>query len=118
MELVIALAILGLSMVVLLEAISHGLELSRRARTEALAAAHARSLLDGQGVVAPLAIGKSEGDFGDGFHWVMLVEPYDSIASQQLKAAEVSVTITWGANPGTHALELSTLRLLADGAAK
>jgi general secretion pathway protein I len=116
MELVIALAILGLSMVVLLETISHGLDLSRRARAEAVAAVHARSLLDEQGVVAPLAIGKTEGDFGDGFHWVMRVEPYHGIASQQLRAAKVSVTIKWEANG--RALELSTLRLRADGSSK
>ena len=74
-ELLIALAIVGLSMAVTLKVISDNLDRSRRARDEAVAASLVQSLLARSEAGAPQP-GVSGGTLGGGYSWRLQVWPY------------------------------------------
>lgn len=126
LEVIISLAIAGLSLVALMQASSTGLRLTGRAYGNAEAILLARSKLDEVGTVLPLVPGRLEGQEEDGSAWeivITLVEEAAPISparraliqlkSQPDKAAGIrllSVEVVVR-SPTGHTADLRTLRL-------
>ena len=112
-ELLVSLAILAVALAVLFGAISTSLDRTRKDRDEALAASLVQSLLARAGSERPLAAGETSGVYSNGYHWRLVVSPYD--AGDDAKAWPVSAfvfhaAVFWGAPERSRSL--SALRLV------
>ena len=113
-EVIVALAILALSLAVLLSVISNGIQYADRAEKLARAGTLAQSLLAKVGTELPIQPGLTAGEFSEGFRWRVRAEPYgDAIDRQQwpVAAYTVSVEVLWGEGREERSVALSTLRL-------
>ncbi len=114
LEVLIALAILGLSLTVLFNLFGNSLNLAREGETEAAAAALAQSLLERLGPETPIRDGDLTGKTADDLRWRLHVEPYGNEqdrAAWPIAAKTVSATVTWSSVLGDRSLTLATLRL-------
>lgn len=97
LEVTVALAILGVSMVVILGTFSNTLSGGDRLAGRAIAISHAQSMLARIGTEWPLAAGDSSGFLGEGFRWQANIRPYgteDDWKSWPAKPYEVKVSIS------------------------
>jgi general secretion pathway protein I len=118
-EIIVALAILALSLGVILPAISDGLWRTGEAEAQAEAALLARSLLAQAGSAVPLNNGTAAGHFSNGFRWQVQATPYGSAdQTVPVRAYRVTAEVIWGDPPREHSVALSTLRLSAKGAGR
>jgi len=113
MEVLIAFAILSVSMGALMLAFSDGLRMTGRSVTISTATLQAQSLLDAVGRSIPVRQGQVTGVLEDGSHWNVSIEPFDtgesgSAATASLLAFRVDATVEWERDRG---VTLSTLRL-------
>jgi general secretion pathway protein I len=113
-EIVVALAILSLSLGVLFSVISDGIRRTDQAGKMARASSLAQSLLAQVGAELPVRRGETTGEAADGFRWRLRMEPYGNGEDRRqwpVGAYTVSVDVSWGATADDHAVTLSTLRL-------
>lgn len=113
-EVLIALAILGVSLPVLLGIFSDTLHRTRQGEDRMIAASLAETLLAKAGIESPLQIGRTSGNFGNGYRWQLEVEPYRQLSEDPASAVRtfaVRATVGWGANKTKGSLSLATLRL-------
>jgi hypothetical protein len=118
-EIIVALAILALSLNVILPAISDGLWRTGEGEAQAEAASLARSLLAQAGSAMPLHDGAAAGQFDNGFRWRLHVSPYG--APDQLTPVRgylVSAEVSWDDARQERAVVLTTLRLGANTAGR
>ena len=118
-EIIVALAILALSLNVILPAISEALWRTGEAETQAEAASLARSLLSQAGIAVPLHDGEAAGRFDNGFRWALHVSPYgaaDQLA--QVRGYKVTAEVFWDDARQERSLALTTLRLGANTAGR
>jgi general secretion pathway protein I len=113
LEVLVALAILSVSLAVLLAAFSQGLSYARENATEADARALAQSLV-AQALTTPNpAFGDTEGQSA-AMHWSVHIVPYgagDDQVAWQKRAQQISATISWANSGRTRSISLTTLRL-------
>ena len=113
-EIVVALAILALSVTVLLGVISDGLRRTDLAARTAQATSLAQSLLGRLGTELPVQQGETSGELAGGFRWQARIEPYGDNADRDqwpVGAYHVSVDVAWGAGDAERSVTLTTLRL-------
>lgn len=115
-EVLVALAVLALTLGVLFQIFSTGLSNSRVAEAYAKATLLAQSKLASLGIEEPLGEGESWGRFDERFRWRVDVEsheeeerPADDLAP--VKPYEVVVTVFWGEANEERSVSLTTLRL-------
>jgi general secretion pathway protein I len=118
-EMLVALAIVALSMAVLLRVISDNLERARRARDEAVAMSLLQSLLaqSNSGIPQP---GVSTGRFGNGFFWRLQTAPFGRSGERTgwtVDAVTVAATVSWRDGGETGSRTLTTLRVIPRGTA-
>ncbi|MEM7224698.1 MAG: prepilin-type N-terminal cleavage/methylation domain-containing protein [Pseudomonadota bacterium] len=77
LEVLIAFAILAVSLGAIFQAFSSGLTQISRAERAATAALQARSLMAEVGTVIPLAAGETSGSFDDEIQWRIDIAPYE-----------------------------------------
>jgi general secretion pathway protein I len=109
-ETLVALAILGIALPVLLASLGNALRQTKESEARLVAASYAESLLASAGVEKPLQIGQTQGEFDAGYHWALSVAPYEepgSIDAWSVKAYLVTATVSWS---NAHAIALKTLR--------
>jgi prepilin-type N-terminal cleavage/methylation domain-containing protein len=109
-EVLVALAILGVALPVLLAAFGDTLRRTREDEAHMTAASYAQSLLAAAGTEKPLEIGETSGDFGPGYRWRLSVTPYEELGragAWSVNAYLVTATVSWN---NTHSLALKTLR--------
>ena len=97
-EVVVALAIAGLGLALLVAATGSGLDSSTAAARYLQAASHAQSRLAQLGLTFPLKKGEYSGEEGDGFHWHIRIADAVSHTSTGGAAAllyPVTVTESW-----------------------
>jgi general secretion pathway protein I len=114
LEILIALAILSVSMAVLLSSLSTSINHQLRAKRETEAAELAQSLLARLGTDIPLQIGEIEGDEGPNYHWHLSMAAYGETAGSQNnlpRALDTSVTVSWDGGVEGHSVTLRTLKL-------
>jgi general secretion pathway protein I len=121
LEIIVAFAVLGAALVLLLGTLSGGLRQVRWAADSARAALHARSLLDVAGVGEPLVPGRREGGFDDGrYRWVLEVEPFldparppdEPVDPFGPRLMHLVLQVQWGEGGPRERLRLETLRLV------
>lgn len=121
LEVIIAFALLGLALTLLLGSLSGGARQVREAELRTRAVLHAQSLLAGAGVGSPLQVGRQQGDWEQGrFHWELQVQPWvepraaatapaPSLGAPWL--AELQLQVRWG-DGEREQLRWRSLRLL------
>jgi len=121
LEVIVAFAVLGVALSLLLGALSGGTRQVRWAADSGRAVLHAQSLLDEVGVGEVLAPGRRDGEFAGGrYRWVLDVAPYvdpdrppvpqsDPYAPQLL---QLRLVVSWGEGGPRERLQLETLRLV------
>ncbi len=119
LEVLIAFAVMALTLIAAYQLLGTGLRGSARAERVTLALLAAESKLAEIGVSAPLRAGRSGGALGGGYRWRAEVrrrrEPAaeaSSAAASPVAAYEVSVTVSWGGR-AAESVRLETLRLAA-----
>jgi general secretion pathway protein I len=118
-EIIVALAILALSLNVILPTISDGLWRTSEAEAQAEAASLARSLLAQAGISVPLQNGEAAGRFDNGFRWRLEVTPYGRIdQTMPVRAYKVVAEVFWDDPRHERSIALTTLRLGANGAGR
>ena len=113
-EVVVALAILALSLAVLLNVISNGLRQTDRAKKMAQAGSLAQSLLSKLGTEVPIQEGLTSGEFPEGFRWRVRAERYGDAEDRQdwpVAGYTISIEILWGDASAERSIALNTLRL-------
>ncbi len=113
LEVVVAVAILALTLGAVMRVFSASLRGLAAAERHTVAALHAQSKLAEIGVEEPLAAGDASGAFERGYRWRSQVRDYsepdlDTAAGSGMRAYEVTVSVTW---EGGGEVTLSTLRL-------
>ncbi len=124
LEILVALAILGLSLGVLMQIFSTGLRGAAASKARVVATRLAESKLAVVGVEEPLSEGISQGRFDEQYRWRIAVrrllppggEEPDATAPAPVRPYRVDVSVFWGRDdgaPGDNArsLTLTTLRL-------
>lgn len=121
LEIIVAFAVLGLALVLLLGILSGGLRQVRGSADSARAVLHARSLLDVVGVGEALAPGRREGGFDEGrYRWVLEIDPWLDPAQMPGRPADpyapqlmhLRLQVHWGEGGPRERLQLESLRLV------
>ncbi|MBV8755029.1 MAG: prepilin-type N-terminal cleavage/methylation domain-containing protein [Hyphomicrobiales bacterium] len=116
-EIIVALAILALSLNVILPTMSDALWRTGEAEAQAEAASLACSLLAQAGTAVPLAGGEASGQFENGFRWQLRITPYGlGDQAMPLRAYKVVAAVFWGDARREYSVALTTLRLAGNGA--
>jgi len=123
LEVIIAFALLGLALTLLLGSLSGGAKQVRDAELRTRAVLHAQSLLAEAGVASPLQVGSQQGDWEQGrYHWQLQVQPWvepraHNVAQAQSQSpgapwlAELQLQVRWG-DSEREQLRWRSLRLL------
>ena len=121
LEIIVAFAVLGLALTLLLGTLAGGVRQVRWSADSARAALHAQSLLDEVGVGEVLVPGTRDGSFDGGrYRWRLDIEPYvdrarppdqpvDPFAPQLL---HLVLQVQWGEGTPRERLQLESLRLV------
>lgn len=121
LEVIVAFALLGLALTLLLGSLSGGARQVREAELRTRAVLHAQSLLAAAGVDAPLQVGQQQGDWENGrYRWELQVQPWTepragNVAATQSPGApwlaELQLQVRWG-DGERQQLRWRSLRLL------
>ena len=115
LEVLVAFAILALSLGVLLQIFSQALNTTSLGEHYSRAVALAEAKLAAVGLDVPLEAGEYGGEPEDGMDWIIAIEPYqpqDWLAEDPpLQPYRVTVVVSWPGLRGTRRVNLSTLRL-------
>lgn len=121
LEILVAFAILSLSLGVLLRIFGGGGRIAATADEYSRAIIVAESLLATAGIDAPLKPGETSGAVDDTYRWVLRVDPYPpdealaaAPANLGFKPYWVTLTVEWGDPEDPRAFDLKTLRLLPE----
>ncbi|CAL1241199.1 type IV pilus modification PilV family protein [Candidatus Methylocalor cossyra] len=121
LEILVAFAILALSLGVLLRIFGGSGRIAATADEYARAIAVAESLLAAAGVEKPLEPGERHGEIGATYRWTMRVMPYrvdETLLDPQqhlgFKPYWVELSVEWGEEDDPRAFDLATLRLLPE----
>ncbi|WP_312709936.1 prepilin-type N-terminal cleavage/methylation domain-containing protein [Stenotrophomonas sp.] len=121
LEVIVAFALLGLALTLLLGSLSGGARQVKDAELRTRAVLHAQSLLAAAGVEEPLQVGRQQGEWEQGrYRWELQVQPYtepragsapvaDSPGAPWL--AELQLQVRWGEGEREQ-LRWRSLRLL------
>lgn len=120
-EVVVAFAVLGLALMLLLGTLSNGARQVRWSADAGRATLHARSLLDDVGIAIPVETGTTRGTFDDGrYRWALAIAPYEDpdaaptlIDPGAARLFALTLDVDWGAAGPRERLRLRTLRLRA-----
>ena len=117
-EILVALAIVGLTLAALFEVFSNGLRGTESAEQHTIATLLARSKLAEIGVVVPFEAGEETGEYDSGFSWRSVIRPHEttdgSLHEEPVAHAfVVTVEVAWGAGNVEKRVSLTTLRLVS-----
>jgi general secretion pathway protein I len=108
-EVIVAIAILSVSLVMIMQLFSGGLRASRASCDYTRAIVHARDKMEEMSI-APL---EDSGEFEDGFKWESVVEPYKELEEDKLNLFKLKVKISWeNAQKRDSSVELESLRVI------
>jgi general secretion pathway protein I len=110
-EVLVALAILAISLAALMSVLATGLDRQRQVRDETTALSLARSLMAQADSATSLPGGGTHGAFPNGFTWARHVAPYGSATDAQAwgaNAKEITITVSWA----NGARQISSLRVM------
>jgi general secretion pathway protein I len=114
LEVVVAFAILALSLGLLIQIFSRALNTTAQSGTYSRAATLAEARLNSAGIDFPLEPGSYSGEPEDGLSWEVSIEPYelrDVSWEPILESLRVTAVASWDVADGRRQITLSTLRL-------
>lgn len=113
LEVLVALAILTLSLGVLYQSFGLGLDTTKRSVRELNASAVAESILDRLGKDLPLSIGEVSGEAPPDLQWRAVIAPYGSTdpGGGGVAAFTVALFITQEVGTGTREWRIDTIRI-------
>lgn len=120
-EVLVALAILAVSLTVMMQIFSESLHRARVSKMEMAAGALAQSLLADVGHSLPLRVGDQSGELPGGFSWTLQIEPYgsaDDRKSWPMGAVSVSASVVWRDGAERHEMKVTTLRAVSQDVTK
>jgi len=118
LEILAAIALLGIAFAVLMRVVGGAVGVTGQAADASAAAMWARSKLDAVGVMEPLQPGRSEGRFDQRFGWQLEVTPWREpgvvpTADAPTQLYRLDLAVRWGAAAHPRTAHFSTVRLLA-----
>lgn len=114
LEVVVAFAILALTLGLLLQLFSRALNTTALSGVYSRAITLAEARLNAVGIDIPLELGSYSGDSESDLSWQVYVDPYDlgEISGEPvLEPLRVSAVVSWEDAAGRHQVALTTLRL-------
>lgn len=114
LEVVVAFAILALSLGLLIQIFSQAMNTTALSGTYSRAATLAEARLNAVGVDIPLEPGGHSGEPEDGLSWEVSIEPYDLgevLREPVMEPLQVTAVVYWEVADGRRQIALSTLRL-------
>lgn len=118
-EVVVAVAIAGIALTMLLQAVQGNAERTALSREYVLATAFGESMLARVGRDLSMETGTRSGRFREAFNWTRTIRPYvdppqtGEESDVAVSPYEVVVTISWRSGGKSHDLSLRSLRLKA-----
>ncbi|MFQ5850844.1 MAG: prepilin-type N-terminal cleavage/methylation domain-containing protein [Candidatus Binatia bacterium] len=119
LEVVVAMAIVGLGVVTLLEIFSLGLRLGANSSERTEAVSYARQVMDEVLIRGGVGEGKEKGSFGERYRWILQVAPFQEESELLLSTGWglKEVTLQMGSRYGdVWQVRMKTLRLVREGA--
>lgn len=113
-EVLVALAILSISLGVMLQVFSANLDRMHRNQAASVASALLQSTVDALGKTIPLQTGAKEGEFSPDYRWRLEIAPYGTEEDQKVwpvAVYAVAIKIFWGNADRPKSLSVQTLRL-------
>ena len=111
LEVIIAIAIMGISIVLIMQLFSGGLRLGKTSGDYTAAVIHAREKME-EMLIKPEAI---TGEFDKNYKWQAEVSPYSTAENKDSKLLRISVKVSWQEN---KTLELVTLKAAPEESGK
>jgi general secretion pathway protein I len=115
LEVVIALAILGIAFALAMELLANGVRSAKASEDYTQAVLLARQKIAEMAITPYLSGSGEQGDFGGGFRWSSEVQP---IPPQEeglpARLYQVRVRVTWPGRRGEKSMDLYTLRMTVD----
>ena len=115
LEVVVAMAIVGLGVMTLFEALSAGLRLEMRSSDQTRAITYSRQAIDGFLIRRGIRDGGEEGSAGGRHRWSVEVRPFQEssqLSSVRWDLKEVRLRVRYREGEREKEVELNTLRLL------
>ena len=115
LEVVVAMAIVGLGVMTLFEALSAGLRLEMRSSDQTRAITYSRQAIDGFLIRRGIRDGGEEGSAGGRHRWSVEVRPFQEssqLSSVRWDLKEVRLRVRYREGEQEKEVELKTLRLL------
>ncbi|MBI2210012.1 MAG: type II secretion system protein [Deltaproteobacteria bacterium] len=115
LEVVVAMAIVGLGVMTLFEALSAGLRLETRSSDQTKAITYSRQAIDGFLIRRGIRDGGEEGSAGGRYRWSVEVRPFQEspqLSSIRWDLKEVRLRMRYREGEREQEVELKTLRLL------
>jgi general secretion pathway protein I len=111
LEVIVAFAILSLSLGVIYQVFGQGLKAADQAEKFTLATLRAQSLLAEVGITSPLAVGSSSGVTADGYRWQIETMEYRAAFDDEITphSYQIGVSVGWGT--GEQEVKLTSIRL-------
>jgi prepilin-type N-terminal cleavage/methylation domain-containing protein len=106
LEIIIAVAILGIGVVMVMQLFSGGLRTARTSKEYTNAVIHAKIKME-EMIINPV---QESGEFPDGFHWQTDVTPYESLL--MIKIVKITVRVYHYASGDKCLVELATLKTM------
>jgi general secretion pathway protein I len=120
LEIMIALAILGIALTIILQQFSTGLRTVMVTRDYTTALIHAREKLEEFCLAKKLSEKEESGEFEDGYKWRVVISPYEEEEEQKESGTEflllsmytVTSMVSWEAGNREKKIELATVKLV------
>ncbi len=115
LEVVVAMAIVGLGVVTLLEIFSLGLRLATRSSTKTEAIVYSRQVMDEVLIRREIQEGGEEGSLGEGHRWSLQVEPLreeSEFLPSGWELKEITLQMQYREGEREKEVEMRTLRLV------
>ncbi len=118
LEVVVAMAILGLGLVAIMELFSSGLRLARLSGEYSKAVSLARTKMEEVRIADQLAEGEEQGEFDKDYRWKVGVKKVEMFAPEQkefqtlVELYQIQVSVIWGAGSRERSAIFETYRLM------
>jgi general secretion pathway protein I len=118
-EVVVALAILGIGLTVIIELFAGGLRSAKVSKEYSTALNYGRSKMEEVMIQSTLKEGTEEGEFDDTFHWQLGVEKVDILPVEMdkdfkppVELFQVTLTVNWKSGSKTRATVVKSYKAL------
>jgi general secretion pathway protein I len=108
LEVIVAVAIMGISLVLIMQLFSGGLRSGKTSQDYTTAVIHTREKME-EMLINPAA---GTGEFDNGYRWQTEVVPYGSQGKEDSRLLKISVKVSWSERNRT--VELTTLKAISE----